>query len=724
MTPPIVKRYIIAFEKYKWIGIASFTLIVAGSTVVAIQPPPPTKYVASGALTYTGPTVSFSDTGSQIQQQGQELRKEFLLSDVIINAVAAKVNAKPRTLARNIDLRLPRKTKTGELESTILELKYQGTNAKQSEETLLAFMQAMIQLSAARNTRRLRAIIKKINDRLPQVKTELKLAEQKLETYDRLQGPAILAAENGILLTGITGSQNQQRQIKLTLSGLDAQIRSLQQKLGLNANEAYVSAALSADPILANLRSQIYQVESQMEVLKKDLRPEHPRMIELQRQKDAAQTLLQQRAQEVVGGNGSTAPLPPTVKGIRAQSNLDPARQQLANQLVALQTQKETLQQQLIDQSREEQKLRQEYALIPNKQLERSRLEQEVLLKKAVYDKIQAKLIDARTAEAETVSSLGIARNPVAKAPRAVPKSIPITLGVGVFMGLLVGGGVIFLLGSMEGTFKTWEDIRTSLKQQEVPILGEIPWIWMSGEETKSQVLPTVLTPTSPYLEFYEKFRSNLRRVGENNVKVVLITSTGSYEGKTVSAYNLGIASARAGKRTLIIETDLRSPSQCQSLQVTPNADGNLEPLHYYNSLSECIHLVPQVENLYIVPSPGPILQSAAILESSEMGRLMEDARQRFDLVILDTNPLSISNDALLMQSYSDGMVLITRPNYTQENILTEAVEELLESELGLLGAVVNATDIDVPFSPIDEKTVDENRKQELSPEVSSGLGH
>ena len=724
MTPPIVKRYIIAFEKYKWIGIASFTLIVAGSTVVAIQPPPPTKYVASGALTYTGPTVSFSDTGSQIQQQGQELRKEFLLSDVIINAVAAKIKAKPRTLARNIDLRLPRKNKAGELESTILELKYQGTNAKQSEETLLAFMQAMIQLSAVRNTRRLKAIIKKINDRLPQVKIELKLAEKKLETYDRLQGPAILAAENGILLTGITGSQNQQRQIKLTLSGLDAQIRSLQQKLGLNANEAYVSAALSADPILANLRSQIYQVESQMEVLKKDLRPEHPRMIELQRQKDAAQTLLQQRAQEVVGGNGSTAPLPPTVKGIRAQSNLDPARQQLANQLVALQTQKETLQQQLIDQSREEQKLRQEYALIPNKQLERSRLEQEVLLKKAVYDKIQAKLIDARTAEAETVSSLGIARNPVAKAPRAVPKSIPITLGVGVFMGLLVGGGVIFLLGSMEGTFKTWEDIRTSLKQQEVPILGEIPWIWMSGEETKSQLLPTVLTPTSPYLEFYEKFRSNLRRVGENNVKVVLITSTGSYEGKTVSAYNLGIASARAGKRTLIIETDLRSPSQCQSLQVTPNADGNLEPLHYYNSLSECIHLVPQVENLYIVPSPGPILQSAAILESSEMARLMEDARQRFDLVILDTNPLSISNDALLMQSYSDGMVLITRPNYTQENILTEAVEELLESELGLLGAVVNATDIDVPFSPIDEKMVDENSTQELSPEVSSGVGH
>ncbi|WP_088242020.1 GumC family protein [Calothrix rhizosoleniae] len=724
MTPPILKRYIIAFEKYKWIGIASFTLIVAGSTVVAIQPPPPTKYVASAALTYSGPTVSFSATGSQIQQQGQELRKGFLLSDAIINAVAAKVKVKAKILAKNIDLKLPRKNKAGELESTIIELKYQGTNAKQSEETLSAFMQAMIQLSAVRNTRRLEAIIKKINERLPQVKKELTSAEKKLETYDRIQGPAILAAQNGILLNGITGSQNQQRQIQLTLSGIDAQIRSLQSKLGLNVNEAYVSSALSADPILASLRSQIYQVESQMEVLRKDLRPEHPTVVQLQRQKEAAETLLQQRAGEVVGGNGSTAPLPPTVKGIRAQSNLDPARQQLANQLVALQTQKETLKQQLIDQNREEKRLRQEYSLIPNKQLERSRLEQEVLLKKAVYDKIQAKLVDAKTAEAETVSSLGIARNPVAKAPATIPRSIPITLGVGIFMGLLVGGGIIFLLGSLEGTFKTREDIRNSLKQQEVAILAEIPWIWMSGEETKSHLLPTVLTTTSPYLEFYEKLRSNIRRVGENSVKVVLITSIGSGEGKTVSSYNLGIASARAGKRTLIIETDLRSPSQCQSLQVTPNGDGNLEPLHYYSSLSECIHLVPEVENLYIVPSPGPILQSAAILESSEMRRLMEDARQRFDLVILDTNPLGISNDALLMQPYSDGMVLVTRPNYTQENILVEAVDELLESDLGLLGAVINATDIDVPSSPIDEKVVNETGRQELPSEVSSGVGN
>jgi hypothetical protein len=79
MAPPIVKRYLIAFEKYKWVGLSSFALVVAGSTIVATQPEPSPTYVADAALTYIRPPVSFSTTGSEIQQQGQEL-KSFLVS--------------------------------------------------------------------------------------------------------------------------------------------------------------------------------------------------------------------------------------------------------------------------------------------------------------------------------------------------------------------------------------------------------------------------------------------------------------------------------------------------------------------------------------------------------------------------------------------------------------------------------------------------------------------
>ncbi|PMB46270.1 lipopolysaccharide biosynthesis [Fischerella thermalis CCMEE 5201] len=719
MTPPIVKRYLIAFEKYKWMGLASFTLVVVGSTVVAMQPEPPASYIAEAALTYSSPPVLFSVTGGEIQQQGQELTQETLLSDQIVEAVATKVNVKPKQIGQNVALSVPAKSKPGEEPaSTLIEIKYKDSNEKRAKETVQLLMEAMIKLSGEINTRRLNAIIKKINERSPEIKQDLQLAEKKLEQYDRIEGPALLAAENGSLLTAITSSQSQQRQIQLTLSGVDAQIRSLQKKLGLNSNEAYVSSALSADPIIANLRSQIYQVESQMGVLaKQGARPELPQMVQLQRQQDAYEQLLQQRAVEVVGGGGAAAPLAGSIIDIRSQSNLDPARQQLANQLVALQTQYETLQQQLISLRQDEERLRQMYALIPNKQLERSRLEQEVLLQKGIYDKMQAKLIDAQAAEAETVSSLSVAKLPVVIADVKPPKSVPTTLAIGGFLGLIVGGGVIFLLGSLEGTFKTKEDIRNSLKQREVALLGELPL--MPVEDLSADEVPTILSVYSPYLEYYEKFRSNLRRLGGKNLKVILITSVSSSEGKTVSAYNLGIASARAGKRTLIIETDLRSPSRSPSLKVTIDPNANIEPLRYYGSLSECIRLVPDVENLYIVPSAGPVGQPAAILESSELRRLIEDARERYDLVIIDTNPISLSNDALLIQPYSDGIILVTRPHYTQENMLGEVVDELVESELGLVGAIINGADISVP--QLVESVSASGEESEEKAEVSAG---
>ncbi|MEO0838997.1 MAG: lipopolysaccharide biosynthesis [Cyanobacteria bacterium J06643_5] len=611
MTPPIVKRYLIAFDKYKWVGLASFGLVVAGSTLLAVQPEPPAKFTASGALAYTLPPVSFSATGSEIQQKGLALSKDVLIQDKIIEAVAKKVNVKPKKIGKNLAVSVPEIGADGQLSAGFITIKYQDTDKKRAAQTVFALMEEMVELSGKRNTDRLQKIIDKIEERLPLVTKELQEAEKKLEQYDKIERPAILAAENGSLLNTITGSQNQQRQIKLTVSGIDAQIRSLQQRLGLSAQQAYTSSALSADPIIANLRNQIYQVESQMEVLRKDLRPGHPTMVQLIRQKTAYERLLQERATEVVGGVGNTAPLP-NVSGVRAQSNLDPARQQLANQLVALQTQRETLQRQLLDLVQEQTKLQRDYALIPNKQLERSRLVQQVGLKKAVYDQMQAKLADARTAEAETVSTLAPAQLPVVKQEESSAQSVPVTLGIGGFLGLLIGGGVIFLLGSLEGTFKTKEDIRNALKQREVLLLAELPI--MPVEDPNQDLVPVVLSPESPYMEILEKFRSNVRRVGGKKVKAVLVTSTSSLEGKTTSAYNLGIASARAGKRTIIIETDLRSQSLCESLNINLDPDASLEPLRYYGS-SESIRLVPDVENLYIVPSPGPIRQSAAIFD-------------------------------------------------------------------------------------------------------------
>jgi Mrp family chromosome partitioning ATPase len=141
-----------------------------------------------------------------------------------------------------------------------------------------------------------------------------------------------------------------------------------------------------------------------------------------------------------------------------------------------------------------------------------------------------------------------------------------------------------------------------------------------------------------------------------------------------------------------------------------PDRRANIEPLRYYSSKNACIRLVPDIENLYIVPSPGPQRQAAAIIESTELKQFLEDARGRFDFVVLDTPSLSRCNDALLLQPLTDGMVVVTRPGYTQGSILAQALEQLTEDELPLLGAIINGLDKPVPPEDIEAVAVEDMR--------------
>lgn len=699
MTLSVVKRYLIAFDQYKWVGLATLVVTVGVSGVVAVQPTPRPIYVAAGMLAYRRPTVIFSSTTTKIQQEGQEITKDMLLDQKVIEAAATKVKVSAKKLKDDVKVKMPGKNNDS---SALIQVLYKNADRKKAEIVTEALMKEMVAHSQTINTSRLRETITQINQRLPKVTQELREAERKLETYEKREQTSILAAQSGLLPQAITGSEQQQRQLRVQLAGIEAQLKSLQSRLGLNVEQAYVAQALSADPIIGQLRVQIFSLESQLKVLRSDLQEEHPKIVELLKQKQAFDQQLQQRQSEVLGGNGVAAPLQ-SADRIRIDSSLDPSRQQLAQNLIALQTQKEVVQQQIKGVEKTELELRRQHATIPNKQLEQARLAQQVGFKRALYDKMQSALVDAEAAVAETTGSLTIAQLPKTDDIESSKRGLPVMLAVGGFVGLLLGGGLIFLLGMLNGRFYSWEEVRAALVEKEVPILGVLPEV--SILDSYGLEMPIALDINSPYLEFYERLRTNLRRIGGKPVKVVLLTSAASEEGKTFSAYNLAIASARSGKRTLLIEADLRSASHIESLKIAIDPLAAVEPLHYYGNISECVRLVPDVENLYVIPSPGLLRQAAGILESSEMRRLFEDVRNRFDFVVVDSPALSECNDALTLEPYTDGIILVARPGYTLSSMLSEAADQLLEfddEELSksprLLGAIINGADIAVKF--------------------------
>jgi len=699
MASTALKRYWLALDRHRWASLASLLGVLGLSTVMALRPPRPPLYRAEGSLIPNSPVVALTATGSEVQQRGQGIISEdFLLAEVLLQRVSAElrdqgVDLEPETIRDRTQLHLD-----GDDDEVLrVRVTFDHPNSDWAQAGLTLLFEGMVELSRVANRAQLQEILTALDERLPAIEADLRTAEAALEAYDREEGPAIQAALDGSLLGAISGGQQQQRQNQLALASLNSQIQSLQQQLGLSPEEALTAAALSADPMIAQLRSQILDAEAQLALLADSLREAHPTIQDLRQNLDAYNALLQDRATEVMGVMGGGPAPQPSLSQVRRSSTLDPARINLANQLVALTTEREALQQQQQVLAQTDGQLRQQYAGLPNKQLERDRLAQQVALNQALYDQIQAKRIDAEAAAAETVSSLTVAQWPTTALLErlSLPPLAIMALGGGLGLGLAIA--VASLLDQVDGRLHTHDDLQDLLQVLEVPLLGLMPTLTVASGS------PLVLSAQPALLADYERLRSNLQLIHRGSAQedsavtptCILLTSIHPQAGKTTTAINLGIAAAQAGRRTLIIEMNVGQASCCTWLGISrPSV---LEPLHYYaGRYQNPIQMVPDIENLYIAPSPQTPLQ-AAVLESDEMQQFLATARARFDLVLLDAPALNQSNHALVLATATDGLVVVTRPGYTAKAPLVTWLERLLiRSDLRLLGvAIADAGDPD-----------------------------
>ncbi|MDJ0535355.1 MAG: AAA family ATPase [Xenococcaceae cyanobacterium MO_207.B15] len=707
MTPPILKRFLFSWQQNKLIGIAIFLLILGGGIVLALQPEPPrpkTRFRARGQLAYSNPPPLFTSTGELLAQTGRQIDFNILLSFPVQRRVQQRLQLGNREMREIIERKL-KISPPRDGSSQFVNIQYNDADSEEEAVSVLGvMMNEMVEQSRLINTYQLRSRIEALENRLGEVQGELAAAEEAFYRFISTEGTSLLAVQDGSLFNGITETQQQQRQIKLILEEIEGQMDSIVEQLGLSPEQAYTVSALSADPILANLQAQVTEIKSQIRNLEKDLRPDHPNLVILGKQLDALEESSQERAMEILGTNPRYTPLP---SKLRENSSFDPARQQLANNLVLLQTQKEGILRQLNSVQETERELRQQYEQFPDRQLQQARLVQEVEAKRALYQTIVSALVDAQSAEAETTGSYNVAQAPTVEkvATAFAPTNRVLILAAGTGIGLVASTGVIFLLALLDDRLHTPQELRELLVSRDVPVLGNIPHIQHFGIQGEEGAI--IKDTDSSYLAFYERARSNLLRYSSPSTKVILVTSVHDKEGKSVNAYNLAITSAHAGKRTLLIEADLRSASNAHWVDLQPDIKSHHEPLKYYSQEENfdyepeknTIRLVPGVPNLYLVSSPGKLRQVAAIIESDELRRFIEDARGRFDVVIIDTPSLSKCNDALLLEALTDGVVLVTRPGISRGTMVGETIDQFSEIEIPVLGAIINDTEKTLPVS-------------------------
>jgi capsular exopolysaccharide synthesis family protein len=715
MAPSIVKRYAIAFDQYKVVGFVAFALCVAGAGLVSLSEPPPPSYKATSALAANSPSIPLSTTGPSIHEQGKAaLTVEFLLDKSVVQSVAEQAGVDPLLIqATYVRVPLPE-------EPQFYYVAYKDSTPERAETILRLIMEAMVAKSLEFNQSRLDGMIEAMEKRMPDVQKEMELVEEKLVQFDRVEGAIFLEAETGNLQAEIAGAQAGQRAARQRVEMLTSSIAALERQLGLSADEAYTSGALSQDPIVGSIRGQISQIEMEQALQAQTLRSEHPQMRAYQKQIEGLEGLLESRAAEIIGGNGLGAPLLNSGR-IRVSSALDPLRQEMAGRLVGLKLDLENTKRELEITQRSEQEAMRKFVSLPDLQLERARIARELEIKKGFFDQLQTQLIDARTAREETTSNLTIAQAPETEETITPPPNVVLLVLGGAIVGLGVGGASIFLLSALEGRCYTMEEVSKAFASRDLTVMGTIPQL-INFETYDEEGMFTIVDPESPYLEYYERLRSNIVRSGETTPrKVVAITSCGSEEGKTITTYNLAIAAARAGKRTLIIEADLRSASQVEALGLRIDPESRLDPLRHYDPTRNNMRLVPGVENLYVISTPGPQTQAIAIVESSELRTLIETARARFDFIVIDTPSLSRCNDTLAIERLTDGLILVGRPGFTQTALVTEQanmIEELGE-KLKVIGSVVNGAEITIELPPLPEEDELLNEATEVTDQVS-----
>ncbi len=253
-----------------------------------------------------------------------------------------------------------------------------------------------------------------------------------------------------------------------------------------------------------------------------------------------------------------------------------------------------------------------------------------------------------------------------------------------IIIGSLVAVGLIFLIEYLDDTVKSQEQV---LADTKLSTLGAIAQIKASDP---SESIIAFTSPRDPLSEAYRVLRTNLGFSAiDGALRSIVVTSGSPGEGKSTTAANLAIVMAQAGKRVVIIDSDLRRPVQHKILSVGNNR--GLTTALLDNETPVTFHLQnTKIKGLRILSS-GPIPPNPAeILSSQRMQNLIDELYDEADVLVFDTPPVLTVTDAAVLSPQVDGTLFVVQVGKTRRDTLVQAVERVMKTNAHPLGVVLN----------------------------------
>jgi tyrosine-protein kinase Etk/Wzc len=329
----------------------------------------------------------------------------------------------------------------------------------------------------------------------------------------------------------------------------------------------------------------------------------------------------------------------------------------------------------------EEEAMKAQMKTLPGKSMEFLDVDRQQKILEELYSFLLQKKIESSISSASTISNSKVLEPALAN-PNPISPDRGKTFSLYLMIGLLIPVGFVFILEVLKDKVGSRMEVE---KRTSTPILGEV------GHSDEA-ILPLVVTQNSRSMiaEQFRIIRTNLKYLtGRKENAVILITSSFSGEGKSFISTNMGAVLALSGKKTVIMEFDIRKPKIVSGLELKRKM-GITNYIIGKASFSELLVKVDGIDNLYVIPC-GPIPPNPAeILLDPRLDELMEEVKAFFEVVIMDTAPVGLVSDGLSIGRFADCTLYVVRQGYTFRKQLMIIEELYKEKKMPSLSILLN----------------------------------
>jgi tyrosine-protein kinase Etk/Wzc len=252
-------------------------------------------------------------------------------------------------------------------------------------------------------------------------------------------------------------------------------------------------------------------------------------------------------------------------------------------------------------------------------------------------------------------------------------------------MAFVLGMGVPFAFLILKITLNNKIESQESIERMtDVPVLGKI---LHNYKKSNNVVLDY---PKSPISESYRVLRTNIdfTMKGEGGAKVIMITSCITNEGKSFNALNIAMSYAQLGRKTVLVDFDMRKPTSYFGKQEDPTL-GISSYLIKKISLAEIIRISPDPKLDYINSGPIPP-NPAELLALQETNKMIDILKEQYEYIILDTPPLAQVTDGFLLIGTADFKLIVARYNFSKKKILSMVLKDLKHKNIDNIGIILN----------------------------------